>query len=135
MRLRGGSDIDSGALILVGDADSFTRLAHVLRTAEPATIEVDELTGRPAIGPVDMLYLERADGLTTIQVTGRAATLSGSPESCARLADEIDLFLAHNDLSEPGVHVHIEAPPPSTGHGVLASHSRGLILAGPIPDD
>lgn len=93
------------------------------------TIEVDEITGRSAIRPIDVLYLELTDGPATVSVLGDAGRLRGNAESFSRLADEIDLFLEHNDLDEPGMHTHIEAP------DLLAADSRELILAGPISDD
>lgn len=131
-RLRAGSDAQCGALVLVGDVGSFRQLARLLRAGETAAMKVDELKGRSSIRPINDFYLARGDGYATIEVTGNAATLTGDAASCARLADEIDLFLEHNDLTEPGMHVHIDA---ASAGDLLAIGSRELILAGPVPDD
>lgn len=134
MLLRAGSDDESGALVLVGDVSTFRRLARLLRAGETTAIEVDELQGRAAIRPINAFHLVYGDEPATIQVSGDAASLTGSPASCARLADEIDLFLEHNDLSERGMHAHIDATS-LAGGDLLAIGSRDLILAGPVPDD
>jgi hypothetical protein len=61
--------------------------------------------------------------------------LTGSRESLSRLASEIELFLEHNDMSQPGVHMHVGPPSVFTNELVLAESSRELILAGPVPDE
>jgi hypothetical protein len=134
MQLCAGSDAESGALVLIGDVDSFRQLARLLRAGEATTIQVDEVQARTAILPIGALNLERGDGQTTIGISDDTATLTGDAASRARLADEIDVFLEHNDLNEPGMHIHIDAASVSGGE-LLASGSRDLILAGPVPDD
>lgn len=135
MRLAGGSDIESGALVLIGDAASFRHLAGVLRRSEQTAIELEPPRERPAIRPIGVLRFEPAERMASVRISGDAATLRGNLESFARLADEIELLLEYNDLAVPGMHFHIDVPPASIGGGLLAPDSRSLILAGPIPDD
>jgi hypothetical protein len=133
--LRGGSDTETGDIVLIADAAAFKRLAAALRASEPAMVDIEPIVDRPAITPIESLHLKQSEGMATIYLSSDVATLSGDPESFARLADEVELFLAYNDLGEPGMHTHIDASSTSTGSELLAAGSRGLTLAGPIPDD
>lgn len=132
--LRGGADVETGALVLVGDAETLAWLSHSLRDGEATTVELEPVTGRPAIRALARLRLEPTHDVATIHIEQDCATLSGDQESFVRLADEVDLFLEYNDLSEPGIHAHLDSASWSARQALLGPDSRGLILAGPVPD-
>jgi hypothetical protein len=130
--LSGGADVESGALILIADASSFAGLSSRLRDGEAATIDLHAITGRPAVRSLVRLSLEPARHVMRIRVEQDSATLSGDHASFLRLADEIELFLEHNDLSEPGIHAHLDFASSSAEEALLVVGSAGLILAGPV---
>jgi hypothetical protein len=44
------------------------------------------------------------------------------------------MFVAGDDLDEPGSHAHFDPDDGSGVHYVLAAESSALIVAGPVPD-
>ena len=132
--LHGGTDVETEALILVGDADSFARLAQRLRDAEATTVQLQPVTGRSAIRAITCLRLQPVDDAASIDIAQGTATLSGDRASFARLAAEIEAFIEHNDLDEPGMHAHLDPASWPGRQRLLGPASRGLILAGPVPD-
>lgn len=134
MRIRGGTDIENGALVLIGDAEAFHSLARLLRSDPTAAVVLDPVVGRPSIRPATGIRFETGGRTATIHTSADTATISGDLEAFVRLAEEIELFLEHNDLAEPGVHTHFDAAAPGA-EGVLAETSRDLTLAGPIADE
>jgi hypothetical protein len=133
--IRGGVDTQSGALVLIGSVEEFEQFADLLRRHVQRAVTLDPIVERAAIRPVRMLSLEPGEDLATIEVSADTARLSGDSGACERLADTIDLFLEHNDLSEPGIHAHVDAGDAQNGDPLLANGSRDLVLAGPIPDE
>lgn len=129
----GGTDIETGALVVVADSGGFARFSRWLRAGESLTMEVEPVVGRPAIRPITQIRLELAGSPAAIEIAGCSATLSGNEESLNRLAEEVDLFLEY-DLGEPGIHAHLDVASWSAGHALLGRGSRALILAGPVPD-
>lgn len=132
--MRGGMDLETGDLILVGDAEAFGTFSGYLRGAEASTIELEPVRDWPAIRPVRCVRVSRGPEGATIRIDDDAAAIIGNQESLDRLADEIDLFLEHNDLNDPGVHAHLESASSSATVPLLAPESRGLVLAGPVPN-
>ena len=132
-RLLAGADAQARAVLLIGDSEAFRELSRLLRTGKAAAVDVEGVRGRAAIRPIDAFRLERGLGGVTIALSGDTATLTGDAVSSARLAEEIELFLEHNDLNQPGMHMHIDASSGGAGE-VLAPQSHGLVLAGPVPD-
>lgn len=94
------------------------------------TLEPTE--GRPALTPVRALRIDEGDEGTertvTIRIIDDCAAISGSAASYCQLADEIDLFVEHNDITEPGAHTHIGPPL------VFDESGLDLVFAGPVPD-
>lgn len=134
MRLFGGLDAETGAVVLLGGVDDFASLAGVLRDTTPTTLSLKPVVGRRVIEPLGQLVLELAPQAMSIAVAGNSATFRGARDSYDRIAYEIDQFVALNDLEEPGVHTHIDSEATSTEDALLASDSRELILAGLVPD-
>jgi hypothetical protein len=130
-----GADLETGALVLVADAEGFAWLSRRLRSGEATIVETDPVTGRPAISSITRLHLKPAQDIATIQIEDDSATLRGDQDSFNRLADEVDLFVEHNDLNEPGLHAHLDSVSSSAAQALLGPHSRGLVLAGPVPND
>jgi hypothetical protein len=131
--LAAGADIETGALVLVGEAEAFRWLSRCLRDRDAITLELKPVTGRPALRPIARFRLEPAGHLATIEIRDESATLSGDQESWTRLADEADLFLEHNDLTEPGIHAHLDHASWSSAEPLLGPGSHSLTLAGPGP--
>jgi hypothetical protein len=97
-------------------------------------VETEPLTGRPAISSITRLHLKPAQDFARVQIEDDSATLRGDQESFRRLADEVDLFVEHNDLSEPGLHAHLDSMSSCAGQPLFGPNSRGLVLAGRVPD-
>lgn len=132
--MRGGADVETGALVLVGGAEAFAWFSRCLRDVGATTVQLKPVTGWSAIRPIAFLRVKAGPHVATIQIEDDAATLSGDQESLIRLADEVDLFLEHNDLTEPGMHAHLDLASWSAAQALLRRSSRALILAGPVPD-
>jgi hypothetical protein len=132
--LAGGIDGETGSLLLVGDAGAFAWISRRLRDSEPITVDLEPVTGWPAIDSITSLAITPANHMATIHLEHGSATLSGDRESLTRLADELDLFVEHNDLNEPGMHAHLDSASWSAGQALFAPDSLGLIVAGPAPD-
>jgi hypothetical protein len=133
-RLSAGADAESRSLVLIGGPEAFRQLAQLLRAGRAAAVEVEGARGRAAIRPIAAFRLERGLGGVTIALSGDTAILAGDAASNTRLAEEIDLFLEHNDLNQPGMHMHIDTSSGGPG-ALLAPESHGLVLAGPVPDN
>lgn len=132
--MAGGADAETGGLVLVGNAKAFAWFTRFLRVGEVTTVDLKPLTGRPSIRAIARLQIGLASHVATIRVENDSATLIGNRESLTRLADEVDLFLEHNDLTEPGMHAHFNTASWSDGEALFGQTSRALTLAGPVPD-
>lgn len=106
------------------DAAAFVLLALELRSPTQVSIALDAPDGRPALRHVRELRLELGGGAVRFQTGAGGAVLVGDASGRARVADEVETFMVHNDLSEPGVHTHVAMP------GGL-----DLVLAGVVPDE
>jgi hypothetical protein len=126
--LYGSVDARDGELILAGDSEGYLRIIRLLRAGQPGSIDLRP--GTRGGEPIKRLQIAVADGLVEIRFTDGAAVLSGSLNYLERLAQEISLFLEHNDLTEPGMHAHIDAQGSLSGAQVLAETSLALFLAG-----
>lgn len=132
--MRGGTDIETGDLVLVGDAEAFGTFSRCLRDGQPTTVELEPVSGWRTIRPISLLHVSPSRHGAIVRIDDHEAFLSGNHESLQRLADEVDLFVGNNDLNEPGVHAHLESTSWSTGVALFEPESRGLILAGPVAD-
>ena len=133
--MRGGVDAENGALVLIGDYSAFRQFTSFLRSNRAGVIPLEPVEGRAALRPIGALHVKPAEHAAVIIITGEAATISASEASYGQLADEIELFLEYNDLTEPGMHAHVEAICAPDGIGVLDVRSVELILAGPVSDE
>lgn len=132
--IRGGADIETGALVLIGDEAALRELSALLRHHHSGAVPLEPIRGRPALRPIQLLTLGLAEHVATITISGDAAVLSGSAASLDNLADEIEGFWQHNDLTEPGAHTHIDAAGMFGEASALSDRSVDLILAGSVPD-
>jgi hypothetical protein len=66
--------------------------------------------------------------LVCVAVHGDVLQIAGSGRAVSRLASELRLFLAENDLREPGVHTQFDA-----GQGMSRSAKDILVAEGSAP--
>jgi hypothetical protein len=112
MKMLGGLQPEMRSVVLVGDAVKFGLLSRLIGACHPATVRIVPDPQWPALGPLDALVIELADHDATITVDGATATLAGSEASLVLLAEDIALFVEHNDIDEPGMHTHLVEPQP-----------------------
>jgi hypothetical protein len=119
-------------LLLAVDGDGLAELVRLLRAGEPASVEVVPQTGGKeprAIRRVDLV--PGPDEQPLIAASGEVATIGGTREALALLAEEMVAFDEWNDLDEPGTHHHVEPVDHPRYEGFLAPGSMSLFLAGP----
>lgn len=134
MRMDGAVDIETRALLLTVDAPGLRAFVELLRRAEPASVPVTPPPDRATTRPIRTLRLEPTEednGVASIATVDDIAKITGNPAGLARLAHEISQFAAYNDLSEPGMHAHLD---PGVSE-ILARDSDPFIVAGPVSDD
>jgi hypothetical protein len=129
--LIGSVDVREGELILAGDSNAYHEMIGLLRGGQPASLNLRP--GGRGGEPIEKLLIAVSDGPVDVRYADGAAMLSGAPSYLEQLAQEIALFLEHNDLAEPGVHAHIDAQGSLSGVRVLADTSLALFLAGLAP--
>jgi hypothetical protein len=133
--MAGGVDVETGALVLIGEFATLAWFARCLRVGEPVSVNLKPVLGRPAIRSIAQLHIGLGNDIATIRVEEDSVGLNGNRESVTLIADEVDLFLQYNDVNEPGMHAHLDSSRRSAGQQpLLAPGSRPLILAGPVPD-
>jgi hypothetical protein len=128
MKMGGGLQPDMRALVLVGDAVEFGVLSRLIDTCCSATVKVVTDPQWPGLDPIDALVIMLADHDATISVDGTTATLAASKTSLGQLAEDIALFVEHNDIDEPGMHTHLVE---RQGENVDGFE---LLLEGPVLD-
>jgi hypothetical protein len=132
MCVQAATDAETGALILTVDAEGLERLVDLLQAPTLAAVPLTRALEYAATRPIGALHLAHSsDDALVIATDGEAAIITGSPAGFARLARRLREFADYNDLSEPGMHVHID--PGDHSGAVLAQDSRSLIVAGPVP--
>ena len=132
MCVRAATDAETGALILTVDAEGLERLVDLLQAPTLGAVPLTRALEYAATRPIGALHLAHgSDDALVIATDGEAAIITGSPAGFARLARRLREFADYNDLSESGMHVHID--PGDHSGTVLAQDSRSLIVAGPVP--
>lgn len=107
MKMLGGLEPEMRAVVLVGDAVELGFLSRFIGACNSATVRIVPDPQWPALGPLEALVITLADHDATITVDGATATLAASKASLALLAEDIALFVEHNDIDEPGMHTHL----------------------------
>jgi hypothetical protein len=126
-------DDDTHELILTVTEAELRTLLGVLLHPETAEIKLDLGPDRPGLRRLDAIRLALGDGSVRLGLAEDHASMTGSREAFARLAEEVEAFAEHNDLNEPGMHAHFG--PAGQSYGVLGRDSVPLIITGPVPDD
>jgi len=125
-----GPTAEDPSAILFADAPAVRRLACALRALD-GDGWTTQLADPPATDPTQLgrLTLRVSDTLLRVEVTDGVLDISGAPAHLHRLADNLDLYVEHNDLDEPGMHTHVDTswtPKPAW----LAADSTPLTVAG-----
>jgi hypothetical protein len=128
MQMLGGLQSEMRAVVLVGDAATFGVLGRLIGARHAATVKIAPDPQWPELDRLDALVITLADHDARISVDGTTATLAASEASLSSLAEQISLFVAYNDIDEPGMHTHMV----ERRAGDLDSFE--LMLAGPFPD-
>lgn len=129
--MQGGLYSAENSLLLVGDAKALAEFAGDLRRGGPQRLEL-EPADDGYTSPVKELRVEvGASDIAHLEVRGAIAFLKGSRGACIHVAEEIELFLEHNDLTEPGMHTHI-GEQQSLGRDYVVLRGLELFLAGPV---
>lgn len=131
----GAFDVEADALVLRVDEVGIRELMEALRSGRPSTRDLVPAPAAKWNRAIRSLTIRITEGAVTVGVEGENATITGSSPSLAWLAQELQLFVEYNDLSEPGMHAHFD-PDVSRGEkAALAPSSRSLVIAGPTRDD
>jgi hypothetical protein len=129
MHVLGGTDRETGELVLIGDEPDLRQLVRLLREQTRGEITLDPVAAEPGLRPITALLLHAGDGPIMISAADDIATITGSSSSYEDIAVRIELFMEYNDLSKPGMHMHVDA-----SSGLIGGESMELIVAGPVPN-
>lgn len=131
MTLRGGVELETEVVLLEGDALAFAAFAELLRSSPPAEIALDALSDASGTRPLRSFEVRSGTGPAVVSLADDCVVLAGATEARERVATEVELFLEHNVIDEPGMHTHVDA---SDSGEPLAPHSLDILLMGPVPE-
>jgi Immunity protein 50 len=109
---------ERGVRLLVAQLRGVADVGTVIRLGEPPR--------GPRLGP---LVVHPTDAPLSVEVRpDRELRVSGSPDALAGLACTLEAYLEHNDLDDPGMHMHVD-PADRPRPDWLAADSVPLIVA------
>lgn len=128
--IQGIIDTSTSEVVLTVNGPGLLDLARTLRKGESIRLQLD--SPKDPFGPP--LYhlnivVNDAD-VVMIAVDDGEMSMTGGPRAMAILGERLLEFGVVNDLSEPGMHTHIE-PEPTIKGSVIAMGSTPLVIYGP----
>ena len=128
-------DEQTRELLMCVDEAELDALQHGLACSRQMTLPLAPPSGPSGLRRMEKIRVVPALGPIVVNWSGDTATLTGGPEWLARLAEQLQLFREHNDLREPGMHLHREGSGQGPESCLFSDGSATLVVVGPVPDE